>query len=90
MNLICRLNITTIKTDRDDNSIPFSKTIGHSCPGLINVISPYIIAMNDGIQFPWEKMDDGAKVTCPAGHLDVRIDRPKNGVVWINVINNYC
>jgi uncharacterized repeat protein (TIGR04076 family) len=73
MNPHCSIDLTAFSIARDGKPVDFSPVVGHSCPALIYVATPYMIAMKNGVRFPWEKKADSVLITCPAGHVDFEL-----------------
>jgi hypothetical protein len=73
MNPHCLIDTASFTITRDGKYIDLDPVVGCSCPALIYIATPYIIAMKNGVRFPWEKHGDSVLVTCPAGHVDFEV-----------------
>lgn len=92
MNPYCNVNPDAFTVERDGEAWPLARLTGQSCPALLYVAIPYMMAMRKGVRFPWEKDGDAVKVTCPAGHVDFELRKDRGSGFRITVLqkNGKC
>ncbi len=73
MNPYCSIDPAAFTITRDRTAITPISVEGRVCPAMMYVATPYMLAMKDGVRFPWEKELDSVRVTCPAGHVDFEV-----------------
>jgi hypothetical protein len=88
MNPNCSIDVATFSIEQDHKPISFTDMVGNACPALLYVAIPYMLAMNAGIHFPWEKGNDTVLVTCPAGHVDFELHDMLDSTFRITILQN--
>ncbi|NMC06135.1 MAG: hypothetical protein GYA24_13045 [Candidatus Lokiarchaeota archaeon] len=87
MNPYCDVDPGALTVEKDGKAWPLVPLTGQSCPALLYVAIPYLMAMRNGVRFPWEKDDNAVKVTCPAGHVDFELRKDRGGGFRITVLH---
>jgi hypothetical protein len=86
MNPNCTIDLADFTLTRERTVIAPVTVEERACPALMYVAIPYMIAMKEGVRFPWEKEGDSVLVTCPAGHVDFKIRITGENVFQVIII----
>lgn len=89
MNEYCTLDIHDYAIFKNENRLDFAKSLGNMCITAFHTTIPYVVNfLHDG-WFSWERGKDTVFAFCPAGHVEMEIQKLNHYKTQIRISRVY-